>query len=255
MTTFADRIADFEAQANQLLDLPQQIADTAQARINDIGAYYQQRLQMMEVTAYVHQLVGDDTADGSENAPLKSIEEALRRTPPGGICICKLQGDYHFATSLFVENKYLIIRSDSTLRHALTFERSTRVYNNNTHRRMNGIVLGVLGGAELFGLQLVMPPLDGTWGNHELDCCLHGFIQIPFSNYVARNVVKFYYCDVIIPASPYGPIVGGGGSPHQLFAYALTAPDQPLNGHWYADVAAGTDTTTLPWLTTNLGAL
>ena len=51
MPTLEERIADLQDQAGQLLDLPQQIADVAQARINQIGSYWDARVQQMHTVA------------------------------------------------------------------------------------------------------------------------------------------------------------------------------------------------------------
>ena len=256
MTTLADRIADFETQANQLLDLPQQIADTARARINQIGNYWDQRVRRMMTVAYVHQQSGDDGAEGTEAAPLRSVEEALRRTPPGGVCVVKMMADYHFADVVPVEQTFLQLISDSSVRHAITLERKTIQWNGVPHRITAGCRLKFRGGLHVSGLNVVMPVLDGNWGTFDPVPFFCGVAQIGMSIHAGGQTVMFTYCDITIPTSLFCPVIGNGtdNRPLELYVQSCVATDQPLEGHLLSSATdpAGTATSSLPWLLTNL---
>ena len=256
MPTLEERIADLQDQAGRLLDLPQQIADTAQARINQIGSYWDARVQEMYTTAYVHQQTGDDDADGTESAPLRSVEEALHRTPPGGVCEVRLMTNYHFAEIVPVSQTHLFLRSDSTLRHAVTLERKSHTLSNGDIVRISGGVRLRNRGSVFFnGLRLVVPPLDGAWGSYPLAEEYSGFAQTGNTSEAGRQLVKITYCDIEVPAEPFCAVVGNGSRyPLELFMSNCTATDQPLTGRLLSGASDtnGTDTTTLPWLLTNL---
>ena len=255
MTTLADRIADFEAQANQLLDLPQQIANTAQARINQIGNYWDARVQAAHTIAYMHQQIGDDDAAGTESAPLKSVEEALRRTPPGGVCEVRLLAGYHFADVVPVRQSYLVMKSASSIRHAVTLERKFYDSAGTQMRITGGVRLLDRAAVRYTGVTLVEPPLDGSWGSYDPINGYSGFAQMGNSSTVGGQMVALTYCDIQVPSTPFSALVGNESSyPVELHVTACVATDQPLTGHLLSGATDtnGTAASSLPWLLTNL---
>lgn len=255
MTTLADRIADFETQANQLLDLPQQIADTAQARINQIGSYWEARVRQMHTVAYVHQQTGDDNADGTETAPLKSVDEALRRTPPGGVCEVRLLAGYHFADQVPLAQTYLVMTSANTVRHPVTLERKLYDSAGVQRRITGGPRLKDRAAVRYTGLTLVVPPLDGSWGSYTPIEGYCGFAQLGNTAEVGGVLVSMTYCDIQIPSSPFCAVVGNElNYPLELYVAACVATDQPLTGRLLSAAAntSGTATAGLPWVQTNL---
>ena len=255
MTTLADRIADFETQANQLLDLPQQIADTAAERIDEIGDYWDARVAGMFTRVWVDQGSGDDAAAGTADAPLKSLGEALRRTPPGGVCEVRLAADYHIAQDETVRQTYLRLTSDGSVRHTVTVERTTATIANTAYRRTTGLWLRERAAVEFSGLTLVVPPLDGNWDNYTPRDVWSGLVFMRDTSSSGNALVKLRNCDVSVPSSPFCAVIGHGADyPLELHAYSLVATDQPLTGHLLSGATDtnGTDTATLPWLLTNL---
>ncbi len=256
MTTLADRIADFETQANQLLDLPQQIADTAQARINQLGSYWDQHVNNMHTYMHVHQQNGDDAAAGTAQAPLKSIDEALRRTPPGGVCDCILHSGYHFSEPLPVSQTFLAMSSAGTIRYPVTVERLTREWEGVQKRYSAGIELRYRGAVMMMGLTVTVPPLDGNWGTLDPIPYLQGFIQTGQANRLGGQLASLVYCDIAIPAAPFCAVVGNDVTrrPIELYVQSCVATDQPLEGNLLSSATDtnGTATSGLPWLQTNL---
>ena len=255
MTTLADRIADFEAQANRLLDLPQQIADTAQARINQIGSYWDARVRQMHTVAYVHQQAGDDNASGSESEPIRSVEEALRRTPPGGVCEVRLLAGYHFADVVTVSQTYLMMTSANTVRHPVTLERLFYDVAGTQMRITGGVRLSDRAAVRHTGLTLVVPPLDGTWGSYTPIEGYCGHAQLGNSATVGGALVSMTYCDVQIPSAAFCSVIGNESDyPLELFVAVCIATDQPLTGRLLSGATDtnGTAAASLPWLTTNL---
>ncbi len=254
MTTLEDRIADLQQQAGLLLDLPQQIADTAQQRINALGAAWEQRQAAMYARHYVHQQVGDDSADGTDDAPLRSIDEAIRRTPEGGICDVRLLADYHFAAPTPTGQRYVLVQSADTVRHQVTLERISEQLSAYAARYTGGLRMSRCGSVEYRGLTLVVPALDGTWPNYTLVNSYAGHAQCGHSGESMLAMVRLAYCDVVIPSAAFCPLIGRGGHAVALEAASLVATDQPLIGNLVGGAAdpVGTDPTTLPWLITNL---
>ena len=256
MTTLEDRIADLQQQAGLLLDLPQQIADTATQRINALGDYWQQRQAQMYTRCYVHQTVGDDAAGGTEDAPLKNIEEALQRTPAGGVCEVRLMGDYHFAAPVPVEQRYLRITSADTVRHAVTLERLSSGSATDPTRYTGGVRLEQNAACEYRGLTLVVPPLDGTWGSRAPIESYCGHVQLGHSGDALAGRVRVAYCDIDIPTNPFCALVGAAGHLLLLETYNLVVSGNLL-GVLVPDATdpAGTPVTSLPWLVSNLSTV
>ncbi len=256
MTTLADRIADFETQANQLLDLPQQIANTAQSRINQIGNYWDQRVQSMRLTAHVHQLAGDDNAAGTEAEPLKSVDEALRRTPPGGVCEVRLHADYHFSDVLPVDETELVLTSATSVRWALTFERLQLTWSGVTYRTLAGVRLRRRAAVRAHRLTIQIPALDASWAGMAEKSIFCGFAQLGTAELLGGSLVGITYCDINIPADPFCALIGNGtdGRPLELYLQSCVAVDQPLEGRLLSSATDtnGTATSGLPWLQTNL---
>ena len=252
MTTLADHIAELQTQANKLLDLPQQIADAAQARVEYIGNYYANLTSKTFVAAYVDQANGADDAEGTEAAPLQSISAVLERTPPGACAEVRLMGPYRFSQIEYVQHRYLRLRSASSVRHALTLE---RVLDADDKRVTGGIGL-VQGGVDIQGLSFAAPLLDGFWPNYAAKAARCGLVQVPNTTSVGRLHVSLRYMDITTSTSDFCPLIGlpGGGAPLALYVYSVTAAGAGLTGHLLSEAAdpAGTTTTTLPWLVSNL---
>jgi len=245
-------IADLQTQAGLLLDLPQEIADQAQSRITQIGNFFDARVNTLMYTAYIDQVSGSDANDGNPDTPLKTIGEALSRTPLGGMCIARLKGDYHVDETLTVEQRYLRIWSDGSVRHKVTFERKSQLIVNTTYRILENFAL-INAQIEFVTLTLEMPAADGTWGNLPEYVAYNGFASIRSSAAWGANVINISYCDIDIPANKFTSLIGGGNC-LMLNVAAVTMLDQALNGNLFYNLTSGsgTDSNTVPWLNTNL---
>ncbi len=203
---------------------------------------------------YVHQQAGDDSADGTEAAPLRSIDEAIRRAPQGGICDVRLLADYHFTQPVPTGQRHVLVQSSSTVRHQITLERISEAFPSYTGRYTGGLRMSRGGSVEYRGLTLVVPALDGTWPSYTLVDSYAGHAQCGHSGESVLAMVRLAYCDVVIPSAAFCPLIGRGVHAVALEAASLVATDQPLNGNLVEGITdpAGTDPATLPWLVTNL---
>lgn len=69
---------------------------------------------------WVDQLNGDDSNDGTVEAPLASFEKAFSRTPVGGVCYITLTNDYHMAN--IVTSVNLAVRIVGVDQPKITFD-------------------------------------------------------------------------------------------------------------------------------------
>lgn len=247
-------IGDLVEQASKLMDLPQIIATTANAQIDKIGATYDKWLATGIVRQYVSAVAGDNKNDGlTIDKPVKTMAEAARRIPYGGVGTILLDGDYHVDADVLVANKRLAIMSANSLKPRLTFERYTHVTGATTFRAMRGFY-GENGLVSFHSCVIKVPPLDGNWT--ALTPSNFATIVKPTGSTVSGLLgVTFTLCDLDIPATPFGPIVGNGGTSLVfLHGYGLSTIDQPYLGKLYFDAtsSAGTDPKNVRSIFTNL---
>lgn len=94
------------------MSLTQQVADAVLASNNLTNAFAnfkadqealltaaRQMSSDMDRTFWVDQVVGSDANDGTQAAPLATLQEAANRSATGGILRIKLVGDYHMSAS------------------------------------------------------------------------------------------------------------------------------------------------------------
>jgi hypothetical protein len=246
-------IADLVAIGGRNLQLPQDIAQTATNQIAAVGAAYQARVASLTTTFVVNQATGSDTGTGTAAAPFRSIDQALSLTPRGGRCYVSLAADYTLsAHNILVDGKDLIVRSDSSVKRALVFERYLEATLTPNLRGVRGFHLGG-GSLSLLGLTINIPVLDGSWGNYLP--ANSSVIGVSDSENWRPLTVTVYNCAVVIPAVPFCALFDGSVLVDLTwYANALTGAVTSLNGRILSDQpnTAGVATPQVPSLRTNL---
>lgn len=252
MSTTEQQIAAFTQQAGLLLDLPQNIANTATAQINAVGNAYQARLNTSIGNFYVDQVNGLDTNPGTLAAPLKTITKALSLVPMGGRCQASLVGDYTIADTIVVDNRQLIVLSSTTVRNKLHCTRKLNAAVTPNTREVAGLRMIGQASITLYGLSIQVPALDGQWsafngGGNEV---LFGSAG---SYFVGAQSLAILSCDLNIPDPAFGALISSY-YPMTLIVSGVTLTDQPLNGKVVRGITntAGTATSGVPYLNTTL---
>jgi len=246
-------ISDLTTQAGLLLDLPQEIADAAEAQILRVGNEYTSRIADYRKTVYVNQATGDDTNDGTAANPVKSLSQALDLTPPGGICWALLQSAYVVNEDVFVDDRVLYVSSESTTRHSFSFERYLDDSGNTTYRALRRLRLAYRSAVYFNKLTIMISGDEAPYTAYPA-----GFQSCPVAPqshaYASAPIISFTNCDINIPASPFGSLIGHGGIPLILKMSSITWLDQPPEGLLFLDLTniVGTDVNTVPWLISNL---
>lgn len=201
-------IAALTQQAGLLLDLPQTLATAATAKINEVGGVYNSRLAALETTVYINQTTGVDTAAGTAGAPVKTIQRALAMTPLGGRCYALLQGPYTVDAPIAINQRHLLVRSETSVRHVVSFTRRLVDTVTPNLRSLDGFSLTGNASLVISGLRLNVPALDGTWptytGSNET------MIQLRSSTDAGQRYYAIINCDLDIPASPFGALISDG---------------------------------------------
>ncbi|MEG0858974.1 MAG: hypothetical protein RSD81_06525 [Pseudomonas sp.] len=204
---------------------------------------------LMERIWYVNQLSGDDSAAGTLNAPLKTIDKAASNTPAGGVCVVRLQTDYVHSTALVSALRVLNILSDVVG----TKRKLSLVYRSDGEfPYLSGFGLPTWGAIGLKDIQLVYPSPAGM--NPAPVGSANAMLKIYSANVSSIIALKLDACDVQAPADFSGCMMPANGN---AIAFESIATSYPTGwaGRYISGVAAGTDTKTLSNVMTNLATL
>ncbi|HRD79046.1 MAG TPA: hypothetical protein PK264_24460 [Hyphomicrobiaceae bacterium] len=252
------QIAALTQQAGLLLDLPQQIATTATAKIAEVTAAYNQRMATFTVTVTVDEVTGLDTQPGTDALPVRTMAKALSMVPVGGVGTIRLASDVTLTATIRIANKRVVIVSNSAVRRKLSFAKLPWIAGASTYRGV--AAFGLADGASLhFNFVELMIP-DGA-GDAHIPHWFASPIGVSVTPGAGAPDVGFYDVAINLPATPYAAVIGVGfGStlhrPTSLWVYAMTLPGAitSINGRLFHDITAtaGTAAASLNWLTTNL---
>lgn len=256
MPTTEQTLTELTNQASLLMDLPQQIADTAAVQIASVTTAYNTRIAALSVTCYVDQTNGSDANAGTLASPYQTITKAVAAVPRGGLGTIILIGDYTMTSVVFVDGKRIRVKASGTVRTQLQFSRLTQLIIATTYRVLANFALSNGSSIVFEGLTLVMPPLDGTWGTYPTHGNLNGLVTLGQGiNHVnGIPAVGIYLCDLAIPATPFSALINNEAVPHSLHLISVVTTDQDYKGKFYPAYTntAGTATGSIPHLVTNL---
>lgn len=246
-------IAALTAQAGLLMDLPAQIAAAANGKLSELAQQFQARQASMYVIYYVDQGTGADTAAGTQSAPIRSIDEALRRTPAGGACVVRLLSDYVVSSDITIYNRFVRIEGDASSRKNIVFSRLLRDEQSVQKRSCVNIRLAHRAQICVLYVNLKLPSI-GDWGGYAnsawngVFCCWQ-----PDAPLLA---VSLYACGLNRPADCMSPMFVAG-SPIALTVSACTETAEPMNGWWLSSYtnAAGTSVVNVSNVVTNLATI
>lgn len=251
MTTLEQRITNFEEQAQELLDLPQEIANAATTQIGKVADDFQSHLNSLSVIKRVNHITGSDTGQGVEGDPYKTVQRALEDCPRGGICWCYVEGDLHISSDVFIDGKRLALIQHESVKRELTFERIA-YGTTNQFRALAALTPQDGGSVVLSGWKIIIPPLDGNWGTLA-DTARAAVINSQSGPRMGHNSITLSDCEIEFPTTPFGALLGAG-SPVSLYVTGLVVTGEPIAGKILRGVtsAAGTDPATLSRISTNL---
>jgi hypothetical protein len=249
-------IANLQEQAGLLLDLPQQVTDTATVQIDRIGDAYVNHINKLVQTFYVSN-TGDDTQSGlTSDAPLATLNKAIDLTPVGGVTNIRLMSDIHMSEDAVVRGKSINIISDGSVRHRISFEHYEVVSNTNDFSRIRSFEITDGGGVSIRTLTLVLPHSDGNFANNIYGTNSSIFQASP-SNIAAASLTRAAVidCNIERPLNSKITVASTSQGGLVLATRSIIETDQPVAGFWVVGVPAGTDPATLSNILTNLPSL
>ena len=241
----------------QVTDLTARVAswiDQADAKIQQ--ALHQ--IPELAVSYYVDQAAGDDAAAGTVDAPLASIEEAISRIGPTRYGEIWLKSDYTLTTHRIYtqHNTALLVRGyGQSRRLELGLHAVGSLYDGYDYE-VGGLMTGGSRGTAVFcfaDLNIVWPsaPASGAV-MPDIYSALVGSWQQDGPPLLAVELVR---CNLEYPADGVGCVLGAAYRASALALKTCTYDAARMAGHWIAGVAAGTATTSVPHVISNLSTL
>lgn len=213
-----------------------ELADTFNGKKEEIDASVQVALASApDISSYYHinQATGDDTGTGLEASPLASFEEAILRTPAGGILTCRLTGPYTIDTHIDLSRRRVFVYGWEDTMASLNI---TALNTDAT----SPFAPGFIGN----GWELVTHML---FRNLTINLGAGATGRTGLQNGVFRGpnnlFIGFTDCEITMDVDTELSLIGLHGNVF-METKDLTVPAE-LAGHWITEVAAGTDPATL----------
>ena len=224
-------IAQLTGSANTLIDTFQQKEDAIGQAVNAALAAIPEGYKVY----FVDQQFGSDDNDGiSAETALKSVEEAIDRTPVGGVLYLQLCSDYTMEKEVVVNNKTLRITAlNGGPENKINL--SFGVKESGGEIKTNGFVSLYNGGIHLEFIRINMPDTTGLTGTEGLSSSCFGPRA---SGHAVQYNFKLTYSEIIVPNNTVSLL----NSASSMIFVVLLAASYPaeMAGRWFRGVAAGT---------------
>lgn len=200
---------------------------------------------------YVHQISGLDTNDGGIAAPLRTIEKAIAMTPVGGVLSLRLLSDYTMASEISMEGIKMELRTD-----VIAQRRFLRpVYYKATDNLTTFIsCFSTLMGSEFSFRDISIEMPSATAQNPVPMGGNNALIKANATSPATLLAVKMINCEVLDLAGATATLTSSSTSALLLAVTGTTFP-AGFSGRYAAAIAAGTASTSVPYLVTNLPTL
>ena len=253
-----DQIAELQTQAGLLLDLPQQMQTAALEHIDDIAESYQDHIDRLRITFYVSEN-GDDSASGLDaSSPLQTVQRAANLTPVGGIADIRIMSDLFFTADVDANGKVLNLISNDSTKYELSFEHYTVISNNTDFSRIRSFGIRNLGAVSLRDLTIVLPDSDNNLANNTYGSNSSIF-KLSTVNVAEGGIcpISIIDCNINRPLNSQVTVIGlpTVSGCMALSVRSIVETGEPLAGFWINSFAAGTDTSTINRVLTNLATL
>lgn len=229
-----------------------------QAGAANLTAQYQAILASAVKYAVVDQAGGNDAAgDGSAAAPYKTLQKALDITPRGGVCQVALRNDYsHVTGDTVIDGRRFILTNEGVAKKNLYFAKTGVPSGGNMLRKLYGFKFLNKGSFVGYSLVFNVPAAAGA----EPNWLVHDNASVFKSDDSQGDggfSIMLLGCNVDIPNANFGALVGSitpvpvqvNWQNNAMIGEATTFLGRLLSGQTNT---AGTASTALPWLVTNL---
>lgn len=243
-----DSVTALTSQAGLLLDLPQQIADTADAKMTAMHGTYADLISKLTSTWYVDQANGSDENAGTQASPFATIAKALNVAPSAGRTTVRLLGPYEVRQLTNVDRP-LRIESEGSHLYPLTFLADGTFSSDNSVRYTHGFRIGSQ--PLVFNQVDFQLPAVGTQGARSIGSAAH-VIRVNPSVEAGLVSVAIINSQIYRPASPLGRLISHTGRPLILATSGNTLGGAAMEGYWSdrQTNTAGVAPSSLPWLLT-----
>lgn len=241
MTDIVEPVNDLVTRATALFDVYDQKSASIDASVQTALATLPKHIRYWTVD----QVNGDDENDGTEAAPLASIDRAIELTPKAGACIVNLASDYHFSTIVTCDLNMLGIRADGDVKRKLTFGWVESDTAPGQIKRMAGFQPNLWANFRFEKMEFELPDdpaLPFEFGH------MNGIVAGPGSNHPAVTALKFMSCDFTFEsAASTEATLRGNASGHSILEFASCTYPANMAGRFVKGVGGtGVDPATVP---------
>ena len=197
-----DTIALAANEVGQARDEILGLTDVAQTQITRVSNTYNRILSNFSARFWINDVSGDDNAEGDADAPLKTVHEALSRTPRGGRLRVYLATDLVIRDHIYLNSRELNFYSDTaSVRRQITFERQADTNFTPYRRSLANFVFTGASGVHFQNIRFVVPILDGDWASYTDVGGSNIFVGYGDVSYPVG--VSFQACEIEFPATPF----------------------------------------------------
>lgn len=231
------------------------LAEAAQIQITRVGNAYISAINTADVNFWVDQQVGDDGQEGTADAPLKTLQQAVDLAVFSGRVQINLIGNYELTENVNTKGRHIHIRSASDENPSrLTFRRSVENSGGINARQIARFIMSDNGEISFSRITYVVPEIGGFSGTN-LTARAHTIAA--FSSVRDAFIRVFFSLSTIeIPSNRFGSMIGWQDG-LWVGVNGCTFPDQPIQGallHTNTDTS-GTDPLSISRLMTDLSSV
>lgn len=197
-----DTIALAANEVGQARDEILGIVNVANTQITRVTDAYTTILAHFNAQFWINDVSGDDSAEGSAAAPLKTIQQAISRTPRGSKILVHLATDFVIRGAIYLDSRELNIHSDTaSVRRQVSFERKADTNFTPYRRSVANFVFTGASGVHFQDIRLALPILDGDWASYVDGGTSNVFVG--YGNIPYLIGVSFWSCEIDFPATPF----------------------------------------------------
>lgn len=182
-------------------------ATVAQEQIARVTDAYASTISNFTAIFHVNETTGLDTGSGLAGDPLRTIQEAVSRTPRGSRISVRLATDITLRENVVLDQRELDIRSDTSgVRRDFSFERKLNTNTTPNQRFLANFIFTGSSGIYFQDINLKIPAIDGNFGDFVPNSAANIFVA--FSNTPFTANIAFGLCDIEFPPVPFAPMIG-----------------------------------------------
>lgn len=241
-------IADLVAASNNLTGTINSKMNEIDQKVDEATASVPDAVRKLSNQSFfVDQVSGNDANDGSANSPIRSVNEAVRRTPSMAKCEAILLNDYNFDYEVETGSDLFVLSRPGDPSRRITFATyAFEASNAEILLATRGIVPLSNNKITFRNVNIEMPGLSDAPAHDRIDSARVGCIRTNLAQENATTTAILIDCAISRPADNIGSFITSGYTLN-LTQRSTSILGESMNGHWWHILKdeAGTDPATV----------